>query len=250
MDSLLDPNHFSSSNSPTEGQPSNPASSQGRLPAPLAKANSGEGHSLTNLSQDSGLTTSDSQLYGLEDANSFSSTEDFQNEGSSSKDRIQSASKRLLAKYPGYQQQQQQQVMGDFHLPGQVPQSPQQQAHVVSSSRRASQDHQSRLYHRRTPRRDSEENQQQNQPPQQQSLHLQQAQGPVAARIMTGGGSNFASRYHHQQADQAFVVDTTGVFSPGRPHPHHPHQSVSLPPPPIHLLRRTTSEESVIAGTR
>ncbi len=71
-----------------------------------------EGVSLTNLSHDSGLTTSDSQLYAFEENNSFSSSDDLRAER-----KLSSGSAAAAAKYPGG-------GYGEFTLPGQVPHTP------------------------------------------------------------------------------------------------------------------------------
>eukprot|EP00090_Calanus_glacialis_P001956 TRINITY_DN11459_c0_g1_i1.p1 TRINITY_DN11459_c0_g1~~TRINITY_DN11459_c0_g1_i1.p1 ORF type:complete len:1431 (-),score=227.73 TRINITY_DN11459_c0_g1_i1:552-4844(-) len=86
----------------------------------LARQSGTEGVSLTNLSHDSGLTTSDSQLYAFEEPenNSFSS-DDFCIETITSNDNTVHAivNKKFLSRYQNSYLVQ----GGDYPLPGQVP---------------------------------------------------------------------------------------------------------------------------------
>lgn len=91
-----------------------------------------EGVSLTNLSHDSGLTTSDSQLYAFEEGNnSFSSSDDLRDQ------RKMSAASRYSGGNGNY---------GDFTLPGQVPQTPSSNPSSKRSNHKTN--HRDKIYRR------------------------------------------------------------------------------------------------------
>ena len=79
------------------------------------------GVSLTNLSHDSGLTTSDSQLYAFEEPENSFSSDDFTIETITSKDNTVHAiiNKKFLSRYANSYAHQNGE--GDYPLPGQVP---------------------------------------------------------------------------------------------------------------------------------
>ena len=86
----------------------------------LARQSGTEGVSLTNLSHDSGLTTSDSQLYAFEEPENSFSSDDFCIETITSKDNTVHAivNKKFLSRYQGaYQMQRNKQefVQGQDH---------------------------------------------------------------------------------------------------------------------------------------
>ncbi|XP_059082791.1 uncharacterized protein LOC131880234 isoform X3 [Tigriopus californicus] len=209
LDSLLDANHF------------------GESDLLLSQQSGTEGVSLTNLSHDSGLTTSDSQLYAFEENNSLSSDEfcienvakdrpHNNNNGSSNNKH------RIMPKYPTYNQD----LTGDFILPGQVPNGsvrsgkqgsskiPIHQNHFAISSggsktgkHRVINNHRDRIYKRM----------------QRHNNTNSQSHPNVPTTPTSHFGSKYASGIN--DADQAFMIDTTSF-----------------------TLRRTASEESVSHG--
>lgn len=104
----------------------------------LARQSATEGGvSLTNLSHDSGLTTSDSQLYAFEEPENSFSSDDFTIETISSKDNTVHAivNKKYLSRY-GNSYQHHQNGEGDYPLPGQVPDHHHHHHHGVTSPSR------------------------------------------------------------------------------------------------------------------
>jgi hypothetical protein len=98
----------------------------------LVQQSATEGVSLTNLSHDSGLTTSDSQLYAFEEGNnSFSSSDDLRDQ------RKMSAASRYSGGNGNY---------GDFTLPGQVPQTPSSNPSSKRSNHKTN--HRDKIYRR------------------------------------------------------------------------------------------------------